>query len=77
MKNKVTEEDFDPQAIQISTLFAVVLASFWVFSRPLKVHVFEVLSTPVLAVSIPGAHQVGETGAGVMLPFPWIGYLEA
>lgn len=44
--------------------------------HPLKVHVFEVISTSVLAISIPGAHQVGQTWAGVMLSFPWVGHLE-
>lgn len=42
----------------------------------LKVQVFEVVSTSILAFTVTGAHQVGETGAGVMLPFPWIGHLQ-
>ena len=42
----------------------------------LKVHVFEVVSTSVPALIVPGAHQVGQTGAGVVLPFAWIGHLK-
>lgn len=43
--------------------------------HPSKVQVFEVISASVLAVTIPGAHQMGETGTRVMLSFPWIGHL--
>lgn len=44
--------------------------------RLLKIHVFEVVGTSILAVVVLGAHQVGETGAGVMLPFAWVGHLK-
>lgn len=62
-----------------SSLWNVVSAVrffIWMSGRILKVHVFEVVSTSILAITVAGAHQVGETGAGVMLPFPWIWHLK-
>ena len=41
-----------------------------------KVHVLEVVSTPVPSVCVARADQVGETGAGVVLPFSYVGHLE-
>lgn len=39
-------------------------------------YVLEVIGASILAIVVPGAHQVRETGTGVMLPFAWIGHLE-
>lgn len=40
--------------------------------NPLKVHVFVVIGASISGILVPGTHQVGEAGTGVMLPFPWI-----
>lgn len=55
---------------------AVSFTYFFFLCILLKIHVFEVVSTSILAVAILGAHQVGETRAGVMLPFAWVGNLR-
>lgn len=78
MNSIVSEDEMCVLATVCSSLVTLLCSSSAVqlFGHPLKVHVFEVISTPILAISIPGAHQVGETGTGVMLPFPWIGHLK-
>lgn len=42
----------------------------------LKVQALEVVRTSILGLAVPAAHQVRETGTGVVLPLPWVRHLE-
>lgn len=65
------------RSVKIKYCFRSAAPFFTLYhSLLLKIHVFEVVGTPILVVVVGGAHQLGDTGTRVVLPFAWVGYLQ-